>query len=876
MSHMKIIIYLFVSSLLLVEMASAQELGLASGREPRGVQVYEMALTPTQRKWQHSQSLYQFYRWTGDEYSNYAEENYERYVSEKLEGFRTYDIYGNYVTRGFEIYSWTANSPTSAGTSVRKAPKFSGWFRNLVVSSMSKGQFYSALTIGDAISTTLTPLTFRKPAFNGLQWDFASDRFAATLIASRLASPGTVIASENSGGQNLSDVTNLYGLHATASLGDFSRLGFSYINIANFASSRRLGNNSVKGVLTEDQNGGHVETIVLRLSDDSPEDGKGGAQLFSERIFLNGVEHPEIVPTVRGGFRRSGLLEADGAESIELTYNIISDFAVQLGEDAVSFQDVREIEFELVIANDYKIEVTSNLQINSQDEPVFLLVERTHGNVRDGSNMSFVRFKYGLPTGKDILGVNFDVEDFQGFNLRSEWAITRNYRRFPNQNFRDHKAAQDEGVAYYVTASQDAYPYFVYGEVYRLEPEYSTQAFITDTRGFIDYEDPERYSFEAIDDNDDQDRFPDWKRLWQNGDFLFGTTKFGTGGLPDPQVFPGYDENSDFISDFNQNDNSMPDFAEPFLRYNVDSPEFLFGVDMNNNGIVDRFENDNLADFPYRQDRGGYNAYGGMYLTENLKLTVGRAGVGEISSKREANQTYAIATGHWNWPWAEARFYQYARFVQDDIQDNAIIWVDPNGFREIVDPLETENAFVNTGYLTFDYLALKNLNIYNKVKYDWYKQRGDAATTRDNRLFLGLINKVDYPMHLSERVTLWPRWKSIFRNVDPQVVGESPVKEWSHFFMLTSKYYILPTTFLEYGVEFNVFANLEDKPEIVPPGYIDDFTGTVLALQLTNRSSYLGYALTMNAGFRWDRRAFEAETDSNSLLFIRVFAGLQR
>jgi hypothetical protein len=32
----------------------------------------------------------------------------------------------------------------------------------------------------------------------------------------------------------------------------------------------------------------------------------------------------------------------------------------------------------------------------------------------------------------------------------------------------------------------------------------------------------------------------------------------------------------------------------------------------------------------------------------------------------------------------------------------------------------------------------------------------------------------------------------------------------------------------------------------------------------------------MNAGFRWDRRAFEAETNSNSLLFIRVFAGLQR
>jgi hypothetical protein len=868
--------YLLLIPLLLAESAVAQRLGLPTGREPRGVAVYEMAMTPSQRKWQQSQSLYQFYRWTGEEYSNYAQENYERYVSTELEGFRTYDIYGNYLTRGFEIYRWTVNSPLAAGTSVRKAPKFSGWFRNLIVSSMSKGQFYSSLTIGDALNTTLTPLTFHKPAFNGLQWDFASDLFEATLVASRLASPGTVVASENAGGQLLKDVTNLYGIHGAMRLGDFSRLGFTYVNVANFSSARRLGNNSLKGVLTEDQNGGHVETIVLRLSDDSPEDGKGGAQLFSERIFLNGVEHPEIVPTVRGGIRRAGLLEANGVENIELTYNIAADFRQQLGEEIVSFQGVQEIEFELVIANDYKIEATSNLQINSQDEPVFLLVERTHGNVSDGSNMSFVRFEYGLPTGKDLLGANFDIEDFKGFNLRSELALSRNYRRFPNQNFRDHKLAQDEGLAYYITASQDAYPFFAYGEVYRLEPEYSTRAFITDTRGFIDYEDPERYSFEMVDDNDDQDRFPDWKRLWQNGDFLFGTTRFGTGGLPDPQVFPGYDENSDFISDFNQNDNSTPDFAEPFLRYNVDAPEFLFGVDMNSNGIIDRFENDNLADLPYRADRGGWNAYGGVHLTENLKLTLGHAGVGEISSKREANQTYAIITGHWNWPGAEVRFYQYARFVEDDIQDNAIFWVDPNGFREVVDQLEAEDAFISTGYLTFDYLGLKNLNIYNKVKYDWYKQRGAATDAVDDRLFLGLINKADYPLPVSDKLTFWPRWKSIFRKVDPRLAGESAVTEWSQFYMLTSQYFILPTTFVEYGVEFNLFSNLEKRPAIIPPGYVEDFTGTVLALQLTNRSSYLGYALTMNAGFLWERRAFEENTEANSLLFVRVFAGLQR
>ena len=55
------------------------------------------------------------------------------------------------------------------------------------------------------------------------------------------------------------------------------------------------------------------------------------------------------------------------------------------------------------------------------------------------------------------------------------------------------------------------------------------------------------------------------KRLWQNGDFAFGESPFGVGGQADPQVFPGYDENSDFISDFNQNSNGLPDFfRSPF------------------------------------------------------------------------------------------------------------------------------------------------------------------------------------------------------------------------------------------------------------------------------------------------------------------------
>jgi len=48
--------------------AAAQEArGLLTGREPKGLEVYESAMTPAQRKWQYPQSLYYFYRWTGEE-----------------------------------------------------------------------------------------------------------------------------------------------------------------------------------------------------------------------------------------------------------------------------------------------------------------------------------------------------------------------------------------------------------------------------------------------------------------------------------------------------------------------------------------------------------------------------------------------------------------------------------------------------------------------------------------------------------------------------------------------------------------------------------------------------------------------------------------
>ena len=60
--------------------------------------------------------------------------------------------------------------------------------------------------------------------------------------------------------------------------------------------------------------------------------------------------------------------------------------------------------------------------------------------------------------------------------------------------------------------------------------------------------------------------------------------------------------------------------------------------------------------------------YGGVHLTEAIKATVGYSTADEISSKRSAQMSYAVITGEWKWPGIEARAFQYARSVQDDIE----------------------------------------------------------------------------------------------------------------------------------------------------------------------------------------------------------------
>ena len=170
-----------------------------------------------------------------------------------------------------------------------------------------------------------------------------------------------------------------------------------------------------------------LTAIAVILSDDTPEDGEGGAALFrhdgalsveisrlSELVFTlkEVVRAGAEWPVVFGGFQRRGYLAADGAERIVLNYDF--NDPAYIGPDPTSIVDV---EFEYVLGNDFKVEMWSDRQTGKRamptvplsaetidaSEPALITMRRAEGNVKDISNLQLVKFDYGLPTGNLVV-----------------------------------------------------------------------------------------------------------------------------------------------------------------------------------------------------------------------------------------------------------------------------------------------------------------------------------------------------------------------------------------------------------------------------------------------------------------------------------------
>ena len=204
------------------------------------------------QKWYLPQELYSEYRLNQWSYTNYARDFYLRYLQPDLEGDYFYDLFGRRVMHGWLIYEARKEQPrASEGNSLLKSPLYGNNFQNLIISSDAKGQYRYALTIGNEMRTTLTPMTFNKAVFNGIQFDYLADRYAGTILLSRVSAP---LVATSDFGVGLTNATELKAGRATVQVGDHVTLGGTYVNTHNSrATLERFSGNMFKGFLTTDQ-----------------------------------------------------------------------------------------------------------------------------------------------------------------------------------------------------------------------------------------------------------------------------------------------------------------------------------------------------------------------------------------------------------------------------------------------------------------------------------------------------------------------------------------------------------------------------------------------------------------------------------------------
>ncbi len=846
--------------------------------QPEGLHVMVGAIEPALRKWYVPQELYSEFGWEQWQYTNYAKDIYRKYTDIGLEGYRYYDIYGEYITKGWKVYDWSQDMPKDFGSAVFKSPKFSKWFGNVLVSSTRKGQYSTALTVGNEIRTTLTPLTFSKPTFNGIQMDFMCDKYAATVLTSRANQAGNVLKEDTSLPEAMTNFTNFVGLRGVVQIGRFASVGATYVNAHIGHSRMDWADYSLKGRLSTWQNATRVLQITIRFSDDSPEDGEAGTMLFQESIFINGRK-ADITPVIKGGILREGHWEANGDMELLLVYDISGwAYVDKQGEDK-DVSDFKKVTFKFVLANDYKIEITSNAQRDERGEEIFLPVTRAPGNVKDATNQKEVVFDYGLPTANQIYGLTFELNDLAGFSLRAEYDINTRYRRFPNNNpeieIREHSLASDKSDAWYVTLQKLAHPWYAYAEAFSMDPDYSTMMYLTGIQGEVYYDNKHRYWFEFVDDNDDQDRWPDWRRKGSNqmaeggSDAERGVDAIAGG------VFPGLDENNDLVPDFNQNWNYWPDYEEPFLRHTVDPPEYLFGMDMNNNTVIDRFENDEEPDYPFKKDHQGYNAYVGVEALPGVKFTAGHLHEWTLSSDKRSEANYALFTLERSFPGVGIfRVFNNFKIVRDNIPDDLVQWQQLLGTRAgmiaFSDPLVCQNTTVNNAYTDFSYIGIDRLTFINKLKYDTYHQKKSRLSLRDHSEMLGIVSKASYRLGSIKGITFEPRIKGMFLRKTPLGKGEPEQKDLWIFPSLINRIPVFEYGLLESGVEYTRYRDLAKRPDL------EDFHNLVFAVQFSNASAYMGYKITSKVGFRQSTQYLPDDVRRTSnTIFVQIYAGVE-
>ncbi len=893
----------------------------------------------------------------GQPYANYAFADYEIPETALIPPFERRSYYGplgDYLITGYNVFSWR-ELRTEAGAGVGGRSAIDKWnrynlFERNLVSHESYGGWSARFIVGDEIRTVFTPLTFRQSAVNGLRLDTATERTRFSAMASRYRQPIWV------GGENRSrprDASLLLGGHGEVDIGALT-LGATGVHFHLFDSEQE--DFALRGNLESTQ--GLPGYVIVRISDDSPGDERAGAVVSQVRLAVNGTVRPDLVPVVvrldsrnptfvgvtnrlTGQFMRTSypdqetryadvlyLLKHRAGQDVSRNVNlpelvrqieVLAPRGVQRadGYDVIEyFYDlsgeayVRQVQVQALVGSDYRIEVFGifvSEPTSTREEARWKLGglegrRRAAGNVQDLANLEWVTLEAGAWTGRAVIGLDGKWEALGG-RLRWEYAHSTEFRQYPDgrPGYRDPRDLQGvrqwlgarsatHDACYYVTAQWTRERWEAGGEVFSIGPEFTRQLISTDAGNLLVNEE---ITDGFIEDNDDNDQWPD-----RGSGVRFG--HYGAAEDDPDGVFPGNDADNDGIPDTNRNANELPDYEEPFLLFDVESPEYFYGRDWNHNAIADEREDDLEPDLPYQLDQRGVHGFGTLRLPLGLSVTLGRLDAHGIASGGRNEITYGGLAGRWQrGQRARLEAEVFLQRVFDDIANDYRIFEEtlsvPQAdqsmhaagarvyeYQIVRDGLEWRNSVDRQYYAAGQWRPLAALRLEGNLRLGVNRQKAgtlaDGTEQRADELrLLSSVGKVEYSWQASSSWQVVGQLKGLFLRSQRRSLPVDLRHEWTVVPIVKAHCQLTPRTRLSLGTQG--LPGLPCRRRDRDDGR-DSMDEDVRIAELSNRSSYYGYEISTNLGVRVTRRDYSHPSRANDQLdvtaaFLRVYLGYE-
>jgi len=602
-----------------------------------------------------------------------------------------------------------------------------------------------------------------------------------------------------------------------------------------------------------------------------------------------------------------------------------NEYVVYLFDLSSIKNKVKRVQAEVTVANDYRVQVAEiyteepsggHAELSEYyiwyDSTFWKTMAQADGNVKDSSNLRTVTVDFAWEIGNTIYG--FDAHfNYLGFKIDGEYVNNIHNYMFSDGvpgtgwplfekldiTHREGKHSTLKDNAYYFVAQKDWEYFGLSGEYFKMGKFYRPYMecyfpLVTELRYYYNsYCNQLRMT--TIEDNDDDDQYPDVMPYSQ----VMSAAGVDVTVMDPDGVFPGNDLDHDALPDNEKNNNGIPDYDEPFLMFDVDPDEFVFGDDFNNNTIPDFREDDMKYDTPYDLDRQGNHVNLRFTPQRNVNILLGSLRTRGVGLDTRTNDDYLKVIFNYDVftvgnLYAEYRYHE----IQDNVQDSFVVvpttaltgaivvgeqQTGSGGTRYVrdfyYDEREYKNSKVNKFFIESRIRAIPSVTIENHVKYERNSQL--EGTMYDNTFqpkntltTFAMVNKFAYTKQLGN----WTFSPGVKFRLYKKQYSESTYPR-DHYLMR------IPVVFLKYQIspKTNITLGLQGFKglELLYKDYIqshNDYRQVNYILEVANKTSYFGFDIWGGFGFKLEKRMFEEEYRSfeeykSSMLFVQMWLG---